>query len=285
MKEVSFQSKLQIGALSGIAGSGIIYPLDIIKTTIQAKSVNIPSQFTSNYQRMLYIYQQIYRNSGFRGLYRGFSTCLIGIAPEKAIKLAVNDFIREYYSKTNRRNKLLLHEEIISGSIAGILQLTVTVPYEMVKIRLQLNKNNNVTGVHVLKELGIFGIYRGFSATLLRDVPFCSIFFALYSNLKSFLNGFHNKEEPFYIGLVSGVISGGIAGSLVTPADMIKTRIQQGLNGNLGMVAYSKQILQQEGSKAFFLGWQQRSYIIGTLYGLVSLAFEVQKRWLSTYSD
>jgi hypothetical protein len=66
---------------------------------------------------------------------------------------------------------------------------------------------------------------------------------------------------------------------------MIKTRIQQGLNGNLGMVAYSKQILQQEGSKAFFLGWQQRSYIIGTLYGLVSLAFEVQKRWLSTYSD
>lgn len=285
MKEVSFQSKLQIGALSGIAGSGIIYPLDIIKTTIQAKSVSIPSQFTSNYQRMLYIYQQIYRNSGFRGLYRGFSTCLIGIAPEKAIKLAVNDFIREYYSKTNRRNKLLLHEEIISGSIAGILQLTVTVPYEMVKIRLQLNKNNNVTGVHVLKELGIFGIYRGFSATLLRDVPFCSIFFALYSNLKSFLNGFHNKEEPFYIGLVSGVISGGIAGSLVTPADMIKTRIQQGLNGNLGMVAYSKQILQQEGSKAFFLGWQQRSYIIGTLYGLVSLAFEVQKRWLSTYSD
>jgi len=205
MKEVTFQSKLQIGALSGVAGSGIIYPLDIIKTTIQAKSVNIPSQLTSNYQRMLYIYQQIYRNNGFRGLYRGFSTCLIGIAPEKGIKLAVNDFIREYYSKTNRRNTLLLHEEIISGSIAGILQLTVTVPFEMVKIRLQLNKNNNVTGVHVLKELGIFGIYRGFSATLLRDVPFCSIFFALYSNLKSFLNGFHNKEEPFYIGLVSGI--------------------------------------------------------------------------------
>lgn len=127
MREVSFHSKLQIGALSGICGSGIIYPLDIIKTTIQAKSITVPTHYASNYQRMLYIYQQIYKNNGFRGLYRGFSTCLIGIAPEKAIKLAVNDFIREYYNKRNRRNNsLLLHEEIISGSIAGVLQLTVT---------------------------------------------------------------------------------------------------------------------------------------------------------------
>ena len=80
------------------------------------------------------------------------------------------------------------------------------------------------------------------------------------------------------------MISGAIAGSMVTPADMIKTRIQQGLNGNLGLYEYSKHILKQEGTRAFFLGWQLRSYIIGTLYGLVSLAFEVQKRWLSAYS-
>lgn len=76
----------------------------------------------------------------------------------------------------------------------------------MIKIRLQLNKNNNVTGVHVLKELGVFGMYRGFLATLLRDVPFCGIFFALYSNIKSVINGLHDRkrDEPFYIGLISG---------------------------------------------------------------------------------
>ncbi len=76
----------------------------------------------------------------------------------------------------------------------------------MIKIRLQLNKNNNVTGLHILKELGVFGVYRGFSATLLRDVPFCGIFFALYSNIKSVINGLHDRkrDEPFYIGLVSG---------------------------------------------------------------------------------
>jgi len=170
-------------------------------------------------------FNQIVSRNGIRGLYRGFSTCLVGIAPEKAIKLAVNDVIREFFAAKNpvASSNIKVHQEIIAGSIAGLLQLVVTVPYEMVKIRLQLQGNipelQRKSAFTIVNELGSTGgVYRGFTATMYRDVPFCIIFFPLYSNIKTLLtpsstltvNGV--LQEPFHIGLLSGMFSGAVAG-------------------------------------------------------------------------
>jgi len=38
-------------------------------------------------------------NGGLRALYRGIAPNLIGILPEKSIKLAGNDFFRSFYGK------------------------------------------------------------------------------------------------------------------------------------------------------------------------------------------
>lgn len=41
---------------------------------------------------------KVLRNEGFRGLYRGLVPQLLGVAPEKAIKLTVNDFLRRLFT-------------------------------------------------------------------------------------------------------------------------------------------------------------------------------------------
>lgn len=274
---IKLTDKLLVAASAGIIGSLITYPLDIIKTSMQVNT----SKFTI--EGLVSTVKQVSQ----RGFYRGFSAVLVGIAPEKSLKLTTNDLLRDHYSNYNKK-KLKVSEEIISGSVAGFCQLFVTVPYELIKIQLQMNKGSNLGFLDVVKKEGLFGIYRGFVPTFYRDVPFCFVFFPLYSQIKSFqMNTFYkdhlkyNKHEPDHVGLTSGLIAGSVAGGLVTPADMIKTRIQRGLiETGQNSLSLAKSIIKSEGFASLFKGWYARVAVIGPLYGFVSLAFEFQKKIL-----
>lgn len=293
---ISLTHKLVVGATAGIFGTSLIYPLDILKTKLQTNTQRFSWRMFSSTAVGLVRHGS---------LYRGFSACLVGIAPEKAIKLTVNDVMRDIYTCQGAR-QIQMHQEVFSGSMAGLLQLAVTVPYESVKIKLQMQpegaKANMVT---VLKNMGgLPGLYRGLTATAWRDVPFCFIFFPLYSQVKALqmryiygqdqagekvLLHLPHQPEPFHVGLVAGIISGAVAAVAVTPADLLKTRIQSGQSPDLfaadgrrlGFFEYAKVVVRKEGASALFKGWHTRMLVIAPLYGIVSLAFEIQKTWLS----
>jgi hypothetical protein len=53
--------------------------------------------------------------------------------------------------------------------------------------------------VHIIRQLGIVGLYKGASACLLRDIPFSAIYFTAYSHLKTdvFHDGYNGKQLSF----------------------------------------------------------------------------------------
>lgn len=61
---------------------------------------------------------------------------LVGIVPEKAIKLGANDFFREQFADANGR--VSLQKGALSGALAGFFQCIATNPMEIVKIRMQV---------------------------------------------------------------------------------------------------------------------------------------------------
>jgi solute carrier family 25 aspartate/glutamate transporter 12/13 len=74
------------------------------------------------------------------------------------------------------------------------------------KIRLQVQgETAKVEGakpkgaIHIIRQLGILGLYKGSSACLLRDIPFSAIYFTSYSHLKSdvFHEGYNGKRLSF----------------------------------------------------------------------------------------
>lgn len=86
----------------------------------------------------------------------------MGVAPEKAIKLTVNDFVRDKFMDKN--GNLPLIGGIASGACAGASQVIFTNPLEIVKIRLQvageIAGGQKVRAWAVVKELGLFGLYK-----------------------------------------------------------------------------------------------------------------------------
>lgn len=84
------------------------------------------------------------RQEGYGGLYRGLKPNLLGVTPEKALKLTVNDVLRERFTRGNGTGKIKLWQEMASGAFAGFIQVAATNPMEIVKLRMQLQGESGV---------------------------------------------------------------------------------------------------------------------------------------------
>lgn len=120
----------------------------------------------------------------------------------------------------NYENPLTLS---VSSSASEIVACTVRVPVEVIKQRMQVGiyKDMNVFTVFnkILRTEGPFGLYKGFAATIQREIPFSAIQFPIYETLKTKYAGDDSGKMA-----VCGSISGGTTAFLTTPLDVLKTR-------------------------------------------------------------
>lgn len=177
-----------LGSIAGAFGAFMVYPIDLVKTRMQnQRSAQVGQAL---YKNSIDCFSKVVRNEGFRGLYSGVLPQLVGVAPEKAIKLTVNDLVRGKFSEPNS-GKIWWPYELLAGGSAGMCQVIFTNPLEIVKIRLQVQgevaKTQAVekrSAMWIVRNLGLVGLYKGASACLMRDVPFSAIYFPAYNHIK-----------------------------------------------------------------------------------------------------
>jgi len=260
---------LIMGGTAGIIGACSTYPLDMVKTRMQNQKSS-----QKVYNSSIDCFKKIIKADGVRGLYKGLPAQLIGITPEKAIKLTVNDFLR-YYFTNKQTGEIKVYHEALAGSCAGLTQVVVTNPYELIKVRLQ---TSSLGMGQVLRDLGIRGLFTGAKATLLRDIPFSALYFTLYGNFKAY-NRDASGHLPFWKLFASSGVAGMIAAASVTPADVIKTRLQvKSLDGEIkykGIIDCFQRIVKEEGPRALFKGTLPRIMIISPLFAITLGVYEV----------
>ena len=245
------------------------------------------------------------RAGGFAGLYRGLTPQLLGVVPEKAIKLQVNDLLRLAFSSNDDatgQQQINLSLEVLAGACAGACQLLATNPMEIAKTRLilqdetaELLKKRGFTPPQsksfsdVVKELGFPGVYRGASACLARDVPFSAIYFPAYAALKDFLSKRHH-DSPDTTGkaslndlLVAGTTAAVPAALVTTPFDVMRVRIQAiprpGEPTYDGIRDCATKIYEAEGVNGFFRGSMARILRIAPQFGISLVAYEQMTEW------
>uniref|UniRef100_A0AAR2L3X0 EF-hand domain-containing protein n=1 Tax=Pygocentrus nattereri TaxID=42514 RepID=A0AAR2L3X0_PYGNA len=251
--------RFTLGSVAGAVGATAVYPIDLVKTRMQNQRSSGSFVGELMYKNSFDCFKKVVRYEGFFGLYRGLVPQLLGVAPEKAIKLTVNDFVRG--KAMQKDGTVPLHLEILAGGCAGGSQVIFTNPLEIVKIRLQvageITTGPRVSALSVIRDLGFFGLYKGAKACFLRDIPFSAIYFPCYAHVKAGLADEEGRVGPGRL-LLAGAVAGMPAASLVTPADVIKTRLQvaarAGQTTYNGLIDCFWKILQEEGPRAFWKG-------------------------------
>ncbi|XP_065696909.1 electrogenic aspartate/glutamate antiporter SLC25A12, mitochondrial [Patagioenas fasciata] len=276
--------RFTLGSIAGAVGATAVYPIDLVKTRMQNQRSTGSVVGELMYKNSFDCFKKVLRFEGFFGLYRGLLPQLIGVAPEKAIKLTVNDFVRDKFTKKD--GSIPLPAEVLAGGCAGASQVIFTNPLEIVKIRLQvageITTGPRVSALSVIKDLGLLGLYKGAKACFLRDIPFSAIYFPVYAHSKLML-----ADENGHVGglnlLAAGAIAGVPAASLVTPADVIKTRLQ--VAARAGQTTYSGvidcfgKILREEGPSAFWKGAGARVFRSSPQFGVTLVTYELLQRW------
>ncbi|PNS18458.1 hypothetical protein CAC42_6275 [Sphaceloma murrayae] len=246
---------LLAGALAGTTVDTLLFPLDTLKTRLQS-----PSGFLSS--------------GGFRGIYSGLGSAVIGSAPGAALFFVSYDGVKRFFaSPTTPRSRL--HEASIhalAASVGEVAACAVRVPTEVVKQRAQAGQYPSslsaLKGILDLRATHGFArmwteLYRGWGITIMREVPFTVLQFPLWEGLKGWssrrsVGQGGSGEVSAAESAVFGSLSGAVAAGLTTPLDVLKTRMMLAKERE-GMVSLAGRIYRTEGAGVFFRGLGPRT--------------------------
>uniref|UniRef100_A0A1B0FPT5 Mitochondrial glutamate carrier 2 n=1 Tax=Glossina morsitans morsitans TaxID=37546 RepID=A0A1B0FPT5_GLOMM len=284
--------KIINGGIGGIVGVTCVFPLDLVKTRLQNQQIGPDGEMM--YKNIIDAFRKTYKAEGFFGMYRGSAVNIILITPEKAVKLAANDYFR--FRLTTADGRLPLINQMFAGALAGVFQIIVTTPMELLKIQMQdagriaaqarakgqLVELPSTTSViqKLLQERGILGLYRGLEATALRDVTFSALYFPLFAALNALgpRRDDGSGEAVLWCSFLAGLTAGSATACIVTPLDVIKTRLQL-INKGMGEEEFSGimdcavKTFETEGVRAFFKGGLCRVMVIAPLFAIAQMVY------------
>lgn len=255
-----FTRALLAGALAGTTVDLSLHPIDTLKTRLQSSTGFYPS-------------------GGFRGIYAGIGSALVGSAPGAALFFVTYEEIKSQLRFLREQDGRLIDgrgrnpvrwsepvEHMIAASAGEVAACAVRVPTEVVKQRVQAAQQpNSMAALSFIlaqrAKIGLLGVwremYRGWGITIMREVPFTAIQFPLWEAMKAWRRrrtgrGVVTATESGILGSIAGAVAAG----LTTPLDVLKTRMMLAKERQAAIVLFL-QVWRDSGPKAFVAGIAQ----------------------------
>tara|TARA_B110001452_G_scaffold172124_1_gene144173 strand:+ start:3916 stop:4518 length:603 start_codon:yes stop_codon:yes gene_type:complete len=160
------------GSLAGIAEHTSVYPIDTVKTHVQAAAAE------ESAGSAIMVARQLVRQHGPLSLYRGVSVLVPAIGPAHA--LMFSGYEQVLHLGGSKRPDAAPERVAAVGAAAGIVSTflhdSVMVPAETIKQRLQLGYYRNA--MHCAQTMLASGggsFFRSLPTTLAMNVPYCSL--------------------------------------------------------------------------------------------------------------
>ncbi|KAI4352956.1 hypothetical protein L6164_007159 [Bauhinia variegata] len=282
MKNLSVFERALIGAGGGgIAGAFTyvcLHPLDTIKTKMQTKGAS--EIYKNTFDAIIKTFQA----KGILGFYSGVSAVIVGSTASSAVYFATCEFGKSFLSKFDKFPSVLIPPT--AGAMGNIVSSAIMVPKELITQRMQTGAKGRSWEVllKILEKDGVLGLYAGYSATLLRNLPAGVLNYSSFEYLKAAVlrRTEQSHLEPIQ-SVFCGALAGAISASLTTPLDVVKTRLMTQVHGEAAAAMYSgvsatvKQILKEEGWVGLTRGMGPRVVHSACFSALGYFAFETAR--------
>lgn len=139
------------------------------------------------------------------------------------------------------------------AGVSNAVAACVTNPMDVVKVRMQMDgegisaakhsasrryRNPGHAALRILEEESLRGLYRGLTASVVREMSYSGIRMGLYEPTKQVLGATDPKRTSLGLKIVAGATTGAVGSILANPCDLLKVRMQNvGMPG--GRAAYS----------------------------------------------
>ncbi|KAG8989199.1 Mitochondrial carrier protein ymc2 [Tulasnella sp. 427] len=212
-------------------------PFDIVKVRMQSSP-------PGTYSGMLSCAGGILKNEGPLAFYKGTLSPLLGIGVCVSIQFGAVESTKRWLAKRNVEagrggpdGKMLSGGQLVAAGVAaGLSNGVVSGPVEHIRIRLQIQGNENkiyngpLDAVRkIYRNYGIAGIYKGQAITLCREAVGYGAYFWAYEKLVQRHMASHGiKREELSPGyaVLFGAAAGYALWACIYPIDVIKTRMQ-----------------------------------------------------------
>ncbi|XP_053681258.1 probable mitochondrial glutathione transporter SLC25A40 isoform X2 [Anopheles nili] len=252
-------------------------------------------------------FSKISRFEGVGSLWSGLGPTLVLALPTTIIYfVAYEQFrirLKELYQKRKGLNaELPIWCPLLAGSSARVLAVTIVNPLELIRTKMQSEKLSYREVGHAFRSMlrvqGIFGLWKGFFPTILRDVPFSGIYWTTYESIKKHFNV---SQPSFAFSFAGGAVSGGVAAFFTVPFDVVKTHqqiafgeqflyAQNGEKANkkpfkaVGTFETMARIFQMNGIRGLFAGLTPRLVKVAPACAIMIASFEYGKNFFYKYN-
>lgn len=283
----SFRQSWRLAAAGGMAGmltNTLLHPLDTVKTVRQAD----PKHFRGMAPTLF----KIIKTRGPFALYAGIVPALIGSAFSSALYFGAYEVVKGALAQMSpqsfQKSRTRIPLTALSAACGNVASSVLFVPKEVVKQRMQSAvEPGSFLGAakSVLRTSGISGLYRGYKATLLRNIPSTMLRFAIYEEAKIAIRRLKREktDTPFTFSefIAAGSVAGVASSACTTPMDVLKTRFATGsIKPGTAIFPAIRDIVQRDGVPGLFVGIRPRMVWAALFAAIGFSSYEICKSWV-----
>jgi solute carrier family 25 2-oxodicarboxylate transporter 21 len=208
------------------------------------------------------------------------------------MEVSSNEFFKKLVSG---EGKVTNFGAALSGALVGVSETAINCPFEVVKVRMQakdnvgLYKNTLDCAKQLVKAEGIAGIFRGAEPQCWRSGIWNMAYFGLIGSVRNAYQPPANSPHSQIVitKMLTGSVSGAIATSFATPFDVVKSRFQNQLPGQVRRYNWAVpsliDIYRTEGFRACYKGYAARMARLVPGGGIMLVAFDYVTELLEPY--
>lgn len=290
--------QLLAGAVAGGVAKSVIAPLDRTKIYFQTHP-DKGYRIKGAYKFLRLTYEQ----NGLLSLWRGNSATMCRILPYSAVQFTSHEHIKTLLGLNDKSLNRPRSLHFLAGSMAGVTAQTLTYPLDRARAVMAVTvvgeyRHLGAVFQKIIKDEGIFALYRGFAPTILGVIPYAGVSFCTYENLIRLLKEYkiENDDEIFDQDprlthgerLICGAIAGLLGQTVSYPLDIVRRRMQtarqMGITGNkyASIIGTLTHVYRKEGLRRGWFKGVSMNFIKGpiatgtsfTVYDLVKTSLQ-----------